>query len=407
VHAKGLFFGWVLTLGACAAGPTPAPYPPPPPPPVAGHSAPPAETAGPAAAPAAPVLTPAAPAIERAPFGTLGGKEIGLFTLSNRHGLKAKITNFGATLVALEVPDRNGQLADIVLGMDDVAGYANGSAFLGATVGRVANRIRNAKFELDGKKYELSANDKPHTLHGGPTGWAKRLWEAKPLETPEGPALELSYVSQDGEEGYPGTVTAKTTYTLTHEDQLKVVMEAVSDRTTLVNMAHHSYWNLGGVGSGLITDHEVTLFADAYTPGDPLVPTGTVKPVKGTPFDFTTAKPVGRDLQQTGGKPVGYDHNFVVRGDPDALRPVARVHDPKSGRVLTLEANQPGVQFYSGNFLDGSIHAKGTTYPQHSALCLETQKFPNAVNVPAWRQQVILKAGETYRHVMIHHFSTE
>ena len=406
MHAKRLLFGWALTLGACASGPTPAPYPPPPPPPIAAQPANLAETAAPAA-PSAPVLPPPPPALERASFGTVDGKEAWLFTLTNRHGLKAKITNFGATLVAFEVPDRTGKLADIVLGMDDVAGYEHGTAFLGATVGRIANRIRNAKFELEGKTYALAPNDKPHTLHGGPTGFSKRFWEAKQAETPEGPALELTYVSKDGEEGYPGTVSAKTTYTLTENDELKVVMEAVSDRTTIVNMAHHSYWNLGGVGSGLITDHELTLYADEYTPGDPVVPTGAVKPVKGTPFDFTTVKPIGRDLQKTGAKPIGYDHNYVVRGEPNALRPVARVRDPKSGRVLTLEANQPGVQFYSGNFLDGSIHAKGTTYPQHSAFCLETQKYPNAINVPAWREQAILKAGEPYRHVMVHRFTLE
>lgn len=407
MDGRRLLFGWALALNACASGPTPAPYPPPPPPPLAAERANPAPVAGPAASPSGPVLPPASPAVERSPFGTLDGKDAWLFTLTNRHGLKAKITNFGATLVAFEVPDRNGTLADIVLGMDDVAGYEHGTAFLGATVGRVANRIRNAKFELEGKTYALAPNDKPHTLHGGPTGWSKRFWEAKPVETAEGPALELTYVSKDGEEGYPGTVTVKTTYTLSETDELRVVMEAVTDRTTIVNMAHHSYWNLGGVGSGLITDHEVTLYADEYTPGDPLVPTGAVKPVKGTPFDFTTSKPAGRDLEKTGAKPVGYDHNFVVRGEPNALRPVARVRDRKSGRVLTLEANQPGVQFYTGNFLDGSIHAKGKSYPQHSAFCLETQKFPNAINVPAWREQVILKPGETYRHVMVHRFSSE
>jgi aldose 1-epimerase len=294
-----------------------------------------------------------------------------------------------------------------VLGYENAESYATGSVFLGATIGRVANRIRNAKFKLEGKDYALAPNDKPHTLHGGPTGWSKRVWEAAPLETPLGPALKLTYVSKDGEEGYPGTVSATTTYTLTQNDELRIEMEAVTDRATLVNMAHHSYWNLGGVGAGAITEHELTLFADAYTPGDPLVPTGAVKPVKGTPFDFTTAKPIGLDLAKTGGKPVGYDTNFVVRGEPNALRPVAKVRDPKSGRVLTLEANQPGVQVYSGNFLDGSIHAKGTSYAQYGALCLETQKFPNAVNVPAWHEQAILKPGETYKHVMVHRFSVE
>jgi aldose 1-epimerase len=350
---------------------------------------------------------PNAAAIAQAAYGKLDGKDVWLFTLTNAHGLKAKITNYGATLTALEVPDRDGKLADIVLGFDDLAGYEQCTAFLGATVGRVANRILNATFSLEGEQYHLAANDPPHALHGGPKGFFKVVWDAKPVETPNGPALELSYVSKDGEEGYPGTVTAKTTYTLTDANELKVVMEAVTDRTTLVNLAHHSYWNLGGYDAGPITDHELTLYADAYTPGDPMVPTGAVKAVRGTPFDFTSEKPIGRDLQQAGGKPIGFDHNFVVNGDPNALRPVAKVRDPKSGRILTLEANQPGVQFYSGNFLNGTLRGKGTSFAQYTGFCLETQKFPNAINVPAWKNQVILEPGRTYRHVMIHRFGTD
>ena len=330
-----------------------------------------------------------------------------MFTLTNAHGLKAKIINFGATLTALEVPDRNGKLADIVLGFGDLAGYEAGNAFFGATVGRVANRIRNATFSLEGKQYHLAANDPPHALHGGPKGFHKVVWDAKSVDTPAGPSLELTYVSKDGDEGYPGTLTAKTTYTLTDANELKVEMQAVTDRTTLVNLANHSYWNLGGHDAGPITDHELTLFADAYTPGDPMVPTGVVKSVIGTPFDFTVAKPIGRDLQKAGGTPIGFDHNYVVKGDPNTLRIVARVRDPKSGRVLTLEGNQPGVQFYSGNFLNGTLHGKGVTYAQYTGLCLETQKFPNAINVPAWRKQVILEPGQTYRHVMVYRFDVE
>ena len=203
------------------------------------------------------------------------------------------------------------------------------------------------------------------------------------------------------------TVTATTVYTLTHDNELRVEMQATTDRTTLVNMAHHSYWNLGGHDAGTIADHELTLYADRYTPGSPMVPDGRVSPVAGTPFDFTTAKPIGRDLKRAGGSPIGYDHNFVVNGEPNRLRPVARLKDPRSGRVMTLSANQPGVQFYTGNFLDGRTKGKGTAYGQYAALCLETQKFPNAINVPAWRDQVILNAGQTYRHVMVHQFTTE
>jgi len=342
-----------------------------------------------------------------ASFGKLGDIPVQLYTLTNKHGLVAKITNYGATLTELQVPDRTGALSDIVLGFENLDGYTKGGPYFGAIVGRVANRIKDAEFTLEGKRYALDANDKPNHLHGGRRGWDKVVWTATAVDTARGPALELTYISKDGEEGYPGTVTAKTVYALTDDDELRVDMQATTDRTTLVNMAHHSYWNLGGYNSGTILDHELTLYADQYTPGAPMVPYGEIKAVSGTPFDFTRSKPVGRDLTQVGGTPVGYDHNFVVNGEPNRLRPVARVKDPKSGRVMTLSADQPGVQFYTGNFLNGSIKGKGTTYGQYAGLCLETQKFPNAINVPAWQDQVILRPGQTYRHIMIHKFSVE
>ena len=347
------------------------------------------------------------PPTTAAAFGKLGDTPVQIYTLTNKNGLVARITNYGATLTELHVPDRAGTLADVVLGFDDLDGYRKGTAYFGAIVGRVANRIMNASFELEGQRYSLAANDRPHHLHGGRTGWDKVIWNARPVDTADGPALELIYVSKDGEEGYPGTVTARTVYTLTSKNELKVEMDATTDKTTLVNMAHHSYWNLGGYNSGTILDHELMLNADQYTPGTPMVPDGRVVSVKGTPFDFTSAKAVGRDLKQAGGKPIGYDHNFVVNGPPTQLRPVARLRDPKSGRVMTVAADQPGVQFYTGNFLDGSAKGKGATYGQYAALCLETQKFPNAINVPAWRDQVILRPGQMYRHLMVHTFSVE
>ena len=339
-------------------------------------------------------------------LGKLGGVPVHMYTLTNRNGLVARITNYGATLTELHVPDRSGTLADVVTGFESLDGYLKGGPYFGAIVGRVANRIANAAFTLDGRRYTLAANDGLHHLHGGRRGWDKVLWTARPVDTAEGPSLELTYVSKDGEEGYPGTVTARTVYTLTHRNELKVEMEATTDATTLVNMAHHSYWNLGGHGSGTIVDHVLTLHADRYTPGSPMVPLGEIKAVQGTPFDFTSPKRIGRDLLQTGLTPAGYDHNFVVNGDPNQLRPVARLEDPRSGRVMTLSANQPGVQFYTGNFLDGSLTRKGSTYIQHAALCLETQKFPNAINVPAWRDQAVLRPGQTYRHLMVHAFTT-
>ena len=341
------------------------------------------------------------------PFGKAGDTPVELYTLTHKHGLAARITNYGAIVTELYVPDRTGALSDIVLGFDNLDAYLAGHPYFGAIVGRVANRIGNAQFALDGRTYPLAANDKPHHLHGGRRGWDKVVWKAALRNTSEGPSLELTYVSPDGEEGYPGTVTAKTIYTLTHDNELKVDMEATTDRTTLVNMAHHSYWNLGGHNASTILDHELTLYADQYTPGTPMVPDGRVMPVTGTPFDFTSAKAVGKELKQAGGTPTGYDHNFVVRGATDQLRPVARLKDPKSGRVMTLSADQPGVQFYTGNFLDGTAKGKNATYIQHAGLCLETQKFPNAINVPAWRDQAILTPGQTYRHRMVHKFSAE
>jgi aldose 1-epimerase len=347
------------------------------------------------------------PTTAAARFGELEGTTVQLYTLTNRHGLVARITNYGAIITELHLPDRTGALADVVLGFETLDGYVKGTSYFGATVGRVANRIANAAFTLEGTRHTLAANNGPHHLHGGRRGWDKVVWSATPRDTADGPALELTYVSKDGEEGYPGTVTARTVYTLTNQNELKVEMQATTDKTTLVNMAHHSYWNLGGHDAGTILDHELTLHADQYTPGSPMVPDGRIHLVKGTPFDFTSPKPIGRELKQTGGTPIGYDHNFVVNGEANRLRPVARLEDPRSGRVLTLSADQPGVQFYTGNFLDGSTSGKGTAYVQHAALCLETQGFPNAINVPGWQDQVILRPGQTYRHVMVHAFTVE
>jgi aldose 1-epimerase len=340
-------------------------------------------------------------------FGRVDDTPVQLYTLTNRQGLVARITNYGAIVTELHVPDAAGASADVVLGFENLDGYLKGHPYFGAIVGRVANRIGNAAFDLERTRYVLDANDKPHHLHGGRKGWDKVVWAATPVDTADGPALELTYVSRDGEEGYPGAVTAKTVYTLTHDNELKVEMQATTDKTTLVNMAHHSYWNLGGHNSGTVLDHELTIYADQYTPGTPMVPDGAIKAVAGTPFDFTRAKPIGKELAQTGGQPVGYDHNFVINGEPNRLRPVARLKDPKSGRVMTVSADQPGVQFYTGNFLDGSTRGKGTSYVKHAGLCLESQKFPNAINVPGWQDQVILKPGQTYRHVLVHTFSAE
>jgi aldose 1-epimerase len=372
-----------------------------------------------AAAPAAPVAAADAPAgdaakdakkekaISEAPYGKVEGKEVKLYTLKNKNGLVMKVTNYGAIITELHTPDKAGKMADIVMGYDKLDDYLKATPYFGSVIGRVANRTKNAQFTLEGKQYKLAANNAPHSLHGGKVGWDKVIWTAEASETDAGPSIKMTYVSKDGEEGYPGTVTAHNIYTLTNNNELKVEMDATTDKTTIVSMAHHSYWNLAGHASGTINEHELTLFADQYTPGDP-VPDGKIKAVKGTPFDFTTAKPIGKDLQAAGGKPIGFDANWVVKGDPHTLRPVAKLKDPKSGRVLELQADQPGVQFYSGNFLDGSNKGKGgVVYAQYTGLCLESQKFPNSINVPAWKDEVILKPGATYKHTMIHKFSAE
>jgi aldose 1-epimerase len=348
--------------------------------------------------------------ITKSAFGTVDGKEVNLYVLTNAKGLFMKVTNYGAIVTEFHVPDRNGKFGDIVGGYDNLDGYVKKTPYFGATIGRVANRITNGRFQLEGKTYQLSTNDPPNHLHGGKKGWDKVVWDvAATNDTPQGPMIKLTYLSKDGEEGYPGNVTASVTYTLTNDNEFRVDMEATTDKTTIVNMAHHSYWNLGGYDSGSIAEEELTLHADKYTPGDPVVANGVIKPVKGTPFDFTTPKAIGKDMMAVviKGNPPGYDHNFVVNGEPHALRPVAKIKDPKSGRVMTLEGDQPGVMFYTGLFLDGTITGKGHVYKQYEAFCIETQKFPNSINVPAWKNEVILKPGQKYKHLMIHRFSTE
>jgi aldose 1-epimerase len=345
--------------------------------------------------------------ITQAPFGEVDGKQVDIYTLTNANGLVLKVMTYGATVTELRVPDRTGKLADVVLGFESLQGYLKGNPYMGVTVGRVANRIRNATFKLEDKDYQVAANDAPHHLHGGNKGWDKVLWDAQPVDGAGGPSLRLSYVSRDGEEGYPGTVHVTTTYTLTDQNEMRVDMEAVTDKITLLNMAHHSYWNLGGYDSGTILGHELIIYGDEYTPGDPKVPTGAISTVKGTPLDFTSSKLIGKDVKAAHGTGDGYDHNWVVRGDPHQLRPAARLRDPKSGRVMTIESNQPGVQLYTGNLLDKKTRGKGVAYEQYAGLCLETQKFPNSINVPAWRDEVILRPGQTYHHTMIHRFTTE
>ncbi|MES2760032.1 MAG: aldose epimerase family protein [Pseudomonadota bacterium] len=328
--------------------------------------------------------------IRQAPFGRLAdGADVSLFTLTNANGLVAKVTDFGGIITELHTRDRNGALADIVLGFDRLAPYLGEHPYFGALIGRYANRIAGGRFMLDGTACQLDVNDGANHLHGGRGGLHTVLWDARA----DGAVLTLRRRCSDGEQGYPGTLDITATYQLSDDDELIMRLAAVTDRATPVNLTQHSYFNLAGRGD--ILGHELTLHADRYTPvSEMLIPTGEIAPVAGTPFDFRTARPIGerigeadRQLRYAG----GYDHNFVLN------RPglAARVRDPASGRVMELFTDQPGVQFYSGNFLDGTLGGKGRQYTFRSGLCLEPQHFPDSPNQPSF-PDTVLRPGEQY-----------
>jgi aldose 1-epimerase len=337
------------------------------------------------------------------------GAAVELYSLTNANGMQAGIITYGGTVVSLTAPDRNGKYADVVLGMDDLAGYMKATAFFGALIGRYGNRIGHAQFTLDGNTYKLPANDNGNTLHGGPAGFDKRVWTVVPgSNSPDGPTLALTYVSKDGEAGFPGTLTAKVFYTLTAKNELKIDYVATTDKPTVVNLTNHSYFNLAGQGEGDVLGHEVTILADRFTPvDDKLIPTGELRPVTGTPFDFTKPTAIGarieaNDEQIKFGK--GYDHNWVLNKGAAFITKAAEVHEPKSGRVMEVWTNEPALQFYSGNFLDGTLQGKGKTYIHRGAFCMETQHYPDSPNKPAF-PTTELKPGETYRTTTIYRFS--
>ncbi len=346
-------------------------------------------------------------------FGkTQDGQSAELYILTNKSGMQAEVTNYGATLVALRVPDRDGKLGDVILGYDSVAGYESGTAYFGATVGRYANRIAHAKFTLDGKAYTLAKNDGENTLHGGTRGFNKRFWTGKDVSSDTGPALQLAYLSKDGEEGFPGNLNITVTYSLLADrNELKIEYRATTDKDTVINVSNHAYYNLAGQGNGDILKHELTLYASRFTPVDQtLIPNGELRDVKGTPFDFTKPTAIGaridRDDQQLKyGR--GYDHNWILDDKTkDPLAPAAEAYDPQSGRVLEISTTEPGVQFYSGNFLDGSIHGKeGKVYGHRFAFCLETQHFPDSPNHPDF-PTTVLKVGQHFHSVSVYRFST-
>jgi aldose 1-epimerase len=336
------------------------------------------------------------------------GAEVYLYTLTNANGMQARIITYGGTVVSLTAPDRNGTYADVVLGMDDLAGYMKATAYFGAIIGRYGNRIGHAQFSLDGNAYKLPANDGPSTLHGGPAGFDKRVWSAMRVEDHGVQSVLLSYVSKDGEAGFPGTLTAHVRYTLTAKNELKIDYTATTDKPTVVNLTNHSYFNLAGQGEGDILAHEVMIDADRFTPVDAtLIPTGELRPVAGTAFDFTKPTAVGarieaKDEQIKFGK--GYDHNWVLNKGAGGLTKAAEVHEPKSGRVMEVWTTEPAVQFYTGNFLDGTLKGKGKTYVRRGALCLETQHYPDSPNKPSF-PTTELKPGDTYRTTTVYGFS--
>ncbi len=344
--------------------------------------------------------------IARKSFGvTAGGEQVDLFTLTNDRGMEVKMINFGGIITALRVPDRNGKIDDVVLGHDALEGYENRSRYFGALVGRYANRIARGKFVLNGVTYSLATNNGQNHLHGGLKGFDKVVWHA--TETSDG--VQLTYQSKDGEEGYPGTLHAIVNYSLTAANELRIEYLATTDEDTIINLTNHSYFNLAG--GGTILDHEVTINADAFTPVDQgLIPTGEIRNVKDTPLDFTSATPIGariRDDYEQLRLAGGYDHNFVLRNGPQPFRLAAKLHEPKSGRVMEVSTTQPGMQFYSGNFLNGSIVGKGgTPYEKHCACCFETQHFPDSPNQPSF-PTTVLKPGEQFKHTTVFKFSVE
>jgi aldose 1-epimerase len=344
--------------------------------------------------------------VERVPFGTADGKAVDLYVLTDSGGMVAKIMTYGATVTELDAPDRDGTMGDVVLGFDTLSGYLGKEPYFGAIVGRVGNRIAKGRFTLDGHAYQLATNDGPNHLHGGNKGFDKVVWNAEVVPG-DAPSVKFTYLSKDGEEGYPGDCNVTVVYTIANSDELRIDYTVATDKDTPVNVTNHSYFNLGGPQNGNILGEVLSLNADRYTVVDStLIPTGELRPVAGTPMDFRLPTPIGKRIRQVGGNPVGYDHNYVLNGGGRGLDLVGSVYDPKSGRAMEVSSTEPGVQFYSGNFLDGTIAGKkGVVYGQYWGLALETQHFPDAMNHPNFESDVV-KAGHTYRSTTIYRFST-
>ena len=342
--------------------------------------------------------------VETSSYGkTKAGAEVTLYTCRNAGGSTMKLIDYGATVVALEVPDRQGKNGNVLLTCPDIAGFEACTMYFNCSVGRYCNRIAKGKFSLDGKEYALATNNAPNHLHGGAKGFDKVMWKAETFEATGAVGVTFKYESKDGEEGYPGNVSAKVTYTLTDKNEFIIEFRATTDKATPLNLTNHNYWNLAG--SGTIRDHELKLNSGRYLPVDATaIPTGEMAAVSSTPFDFSDFTAIGKRLNDVGGTPIGYDHCYVIDGESGRLRPAATVRDPQSGRKMEIHTTEPGIQFYSGNFLDGT--AISGNYPQYSGFCLETQHFPDSPNRPEW-PNTILKPGEQYFHKTVHKFSAE
>ena len=348
--------------------------------------------------------------IDKQPFGTMAtGEPVDIYTLRNDNGAEARIMTYGGIVVSLKMPDKNGHFDDVVLGYDNLDSYVKNSPYFGALVGRYGNRIAGAKFTLDGTTYTLAANDGPNTLHGGLKGFDKRIWSAHASESTNGPQLVLHYLSKDGEEGFPGNLDVTATFTLMHDNALRLEYTATTDKDTVVNLTHHGYFNLAGKGD--ILSHVVMIPADRFTPVDStLIPTGVLQPVENTPFDFRTPTAIGARIEQDDeqlkfGK--GYDHNWVINKNTGELGLMARVTEPTTGRVMEVWSTEPGLQFYSGNFLDGTITGKGgQIYGHRDAFCMEPQHFPDSPHNPQF-PTTELKPGEVYHNTIIYKFSTQ
>lgn len=348
--------------------------------------------------------------IEKAVFGkTVDGTSVDLYTLSNTQGMTAKITNYGATVVALVVPDRNGNPGDVTLGYDSPQEYFSGPCYFGCIAGRYANRIAGGRFSIGGQEYVLAQNDDPNHLHGGHRGFDKVVWQANEVVNEDGPGLKLTYLSRDGEEGYPGNLSATVVYSVTAKNQLKIHFSADTDTPTIVNLTHHSYFNLAGAGVGDILDHELMINAERYCPVDAtLIPTGELASVQGTPLDFTQPRNIGDRIDQADEQlqiAKGYDHNWVLNKDSDGPCLAARAAERESGRILEVYTTQPGLQFYSGNFMEDGIAGKaGQIYNHRSGFCLETQHFPDSPNRLDF-PSTVLDPGSTYDHTTIYQFT--